>query len=70
MTASQLGKYLAGLSEAEVAQLVESTNIPHYRYGGRVRFHTEEVDAWIAANRVPVRGAPLSLEQLTDLYGD
>ena len=70
MTASQLGKYLAGLTEAEVTELVETTEIPHHIVDGHLRFDNEEIQAWVESCAVPTVGPPLTLDELVELHGN
>jgi hypothetical protein len=70
MTASQLGKYLAGLTEKEVTELVETTDIPHDIVDGELRFDHGEIRAWVESCAVPAVGPPLTLDELVALHGN
>ncbi len=60
MFAKQVGKLLGGLSPAEVLELTESTDIPHHKVNGQLRFDPDELKEWIGRKAVPVSGPPLS----------
>ncbi len=46
----QAAGYLA-LSEWTVRQMVHNGTLPHVRYGRRILIDTQDLDAWIAANK-------------------
>lgn len=55
ISAKQLGEFLGGLTVDDVVELVETTDIPHRRTAGEVRFDRVEIDAWLQTTRVPAR---------------
>lgn len=49
---------LLGLPLGTVYSLVSQRRIPHVRLGPRlVRFDRDELERWLAARRIPARGA-------------
>lgn len=44
---------LLSVSESGVRQMVSRRQIPHLRLGRRVRFDPNELNAWVASQRVP-----------------
>jgi excisionase family DNA binding protein len=44
---------LLRLSVKAVYSLVETRRIPHVRVSNRLRFHRQEIYAWLDGNRVP-----------------
>ena len=55
LTARQVGELL-GFSAATVVDWAEAGKLPAFKVGGRLRFRLSEVEAWLEAQRVGVRG--------------
>lgn len=43
-----------GLSRSQIYAMVAERSIPHYKIGGAIRFHPEEIDEWLVQSRIPV----------------
>ncbi|WP_307811958.1 helix-turn-helix domain-containing protein [Ktedonobacter sp. SOSP1-85] len=52
LTAPQVAASL-GLSRSQIYAMVAERSIPHYKIGGAIRFHPEEINEWLALSRVP-----------------
>ncbi|GHO72627.1 hypothetical protein KSD_03980 [Ktedonobacter sp. SOSP1-85] len=53
LTAPQVAAKL-GFSRSQIYAMVAERSIPHYKIGGAIRFHPEEIDEWLIQSRVPV----------------
>jgi len=54
MTVEQLADYLS-VSHGTIRNWVSQKYIPHARRGRVVRFHRQQIDAWLAADACPGR---------------
>jgi excisionase family DNA binding protein len=56
LTASQLGEHL-GFAAGTIVDWAEAGTIPAFKLGGRLRFRSSEVEAWLEQRRLKRPGA-------------